>query len=173
MNNVIKIEGLDCANCARELEEELSEIEGVKSVTVDFMAQKVYADCGGDALEKIKNACNNFEEVKVVEEYKGAGEKIKITGLCCANCARELEEELNGTEGVTATVDFMNSCVILNAQSPVSREKAVYKITHFEDVKIDEGRPVKKSAVRAHLKEIISIIISAVFDFNGKKYCQG
>ncbi len=163
MNNVIKIEGLDCANCARELEEELSEIEGVKSVTVDFMAQKVYADCGGDALEKIKSACNNFEEVKVVEEYKGAGEKIKITGLCCANCARELEEELNGTEGVTATVDFMNSCVILNAQSPVSREKAVYKITHFEDVKIDEGRPVKKSAVRAHLKEIISIIISAVF----------
>ena len=44
MNNVIKICGLDCANCARELEEEISKIDGVLSASVDFMAQKVYAD---------------------------------------------------------------------------------------------------------------------------------
>ena len=42
MSNVIKISGLDCANCARELEEELQKIKGVISVTVDFMAQKVH-----------------------------------------------------------------------------------------------------------------------------------
>ena len=37
MINKFKIEGLDCANCARELEEELNKIDGVKSATVDFM----------------------------------------------------------------------------------------------------------------------------------------
>ena len=53
MNKVIKIEGLDCANCARELEEEIEKIEGVEKVTVDFMAQKVIVDCAEQTLEKV------------------------------------------------------------------------------------------------------------------------
>ena len=36
--------------------------------SVDFMAQKVYVDCDGATLEKVKEVCNDFEEVKVVEE---------------------------------------------------------------------------------------------------------
>lgn len=168
MNNVIKITGLDCANCARELEEELEKIEGVKSVTVDFMAQRVICECDGKTLEKVKHTCNNFEEVKVAEEEKHGessgrvyGEKIKITGLCCANCGRELEEELNKIEGVSATVDFMNMQIILNAPTPELREKAVYAITHFEDVKIDDGLK-KRSNIREKLKDIICIIAAAV-----------
>ena len=129
--NSFKITGLDCANCARELEEELNKIEGVKSATVDFMAQKVIADCSAQVLQTVKQVCNNFEEVKVVEDTPepdicANGEKIKITGLCCANCARELEEELNKTEGVSATVDFVNGQIILNATG-APREKSFPK----------------------------------------------
>lgn len=160
MNNVIKIVGLDCANCARELEEELKKIEGVKEVTVDFMAQKVYADCDASALESIKNACNSFEEVKVVEETKG--DKIKVEGLCCANCARELEEDLNKIEGVTAQVDFINGKITLDASDAAAREKAVYTITHFEDVKIVDGTPPKKGVIKSHLKDIISIAVAVI-----------
>ena len=158
MNKVIKIEGLDCANCARELEEELNKLDGV-SATVDFMAQKVHVDCDESLLAKVKDCCNNFEEVRVVE----GGEKLKISGLCCANCARELEEELNKLDGVSATVDFMNMNVVLNAETGEAREKAVYAITHFEDVKIVDGKEKKKGVVKAHLKEIIRIIVSVVF----------
>ena len=87
------------------------------------MAQKVYVECDGATLEKVKDECNHFEEVKVVEDAAPApevfvGEKLNITGLCCANCARELEEDLNKLEGVSATVDFVNLRVILNATSP-------------------------------------------------------
>lgn len=35
------IEGLDCANCARELEEAISKIEGISSVVINFMMQKM------------------------------------------------------------------------------------------------------------------------------------
>ena len=158
MNKVIKIEGLDCANCARELEEELNKLDGV-SATVDFMAQKVHVDCDVSLLAKVKDCCNNFEEVSVVE----GGEKLKISGLCCANCARELEEELNKLDGVSATVDFMNMNVVLNAETGEAREKAVYAITHFEDVKIIDGKEKKRGVFKAHLKEIIRIIVSVVF----------
>ena len=87
-------------------------------------------DCDAPALEKAKAVCNGFEEVKVVEEPpRGDGEKIKISGLCCANCARELEEELNAINGVTATVDFVNLSIVLSSADESAREKAVYSIT--------------------------------------------
>ncbi len=169
MNKVIKIEGLDCANCARELEEELQKLDGVNSVTVDFMAQKVVADCSDPSLQKIKDVCNNFEEVRVVEdEVRSAphkervyGEKIKIENLCCANCARELEEELNKIAGVEACVDFMNMRVVLNADSPESRERAIYAISHFEDVKIVGGRE-KRSVFAEHKKDIICLVAAVI-----------
>lgn len=195
MNNVIKISGLDCANCARELEEELQKIKGVISVTVDFMAQKVHCDCPDEALEKVVYCCAHFEEVKVEEvipsnlpvepavksdicgrddcdchnhshapeiaqTQRVYGEKIKIANLCCANCARELEEELNKIEGVSATVDFINMRVLLNAQTSASREKAVYTITHFEDVKIVDGKAPQKNIIKTHLKDVILIAFS-------------
>jgi len=163
MNNVFKITGLDCANCARELEEELEKIEGVKSVSVDFMGQKVYADCDIQTLERVKSHCNSFEEVKVIENEAPDGENIKISGLCCANCARELEEDLNKIDGVSAQVDFINSKIILNVGSPDAREKAVYAITHFEDVKIVDGAEKKnKSVLKTHLKDVICILVSLV-----------
>lgn len=165
--NSFKITGLDCANCASELEEELNRIEGVKEASVDFMAQKVYAECDGATLEKVKEICNSFEEVKVVEEPAAAsgvfvGEKLNITGLCCANCARELEEDLNKIEGVSATVDFVNLRVLLNAANPDAREKAIYAITHFEDVKIVTDKPARKSVVKERLKDIILIAVATV-----------
>ena len=195
MSNVIKISGLDCANCARELEEKLQKIKGVISVTVDFMAQKVHCDCTDEALEKVVYCCAHFEEVKVEEVIPSNlpvepavksdicgrddcdchnhshapeiaqtprvyGEKIKIANLCCANCARELEEELNKIEGVSATVDFINMRVLLNAQTSASREKAVYTITHFEDVKIVDGKAPQKNIIKTHLKDVILIAVS-------------
>lgn len=171
MTKKYKIEGLDCANCARELEEELNKIEGVSSATVDFIGGKVILDCDDSATERALYCCNHFEDAKIVGEVGGevaktedtGGKKIKIANLCCANCARELEEELNKLEGVSATVDFMNMTVILKADSTAAYEKAVNYITHFEDVKIVDGAEKKKSVFKENLTDIIAVIISAVF----------
>ena len=171
MTKKYKIEGLDCANCARELEEELNKIEGVSSATVDFIGGKVILDCDDSATERALYCCNHFEDAKIVGEVGGevaktedtGGKKIKIANLCCANCARELEEELNKLEGVSATVDFMNMTVILKADSTAAYEKAVYCITHFEDVKIVDVAEKKKSVFKENLTDIIAVIISAVF----------
>ncbi|MGN0818246.1 MAG: heavy metal translocating P-type ATPase [Candidatus Coproplasma sp.] len=170
MNNIIKISGLDCANCARELEEEIEKLEGVNSVTVDFVGQKVIVDCAEGVLDSVKYCCNNFEEVKVVEDAPAAdksagsadGKRIKIANLCCANCARELEEELNKIDGVSATVDFMNMTVVLKTSSSEAYDKAVYAISHFEDVKIVDGKPEKVNLFASHRVEILRIIISLV-----------
>lgn len=88
---------------------------------------------------------------------------IQIKNLDCAACAAELQEELERIEGITEpSVDFLNQRVSLNYQGDEALKKALYAISHFEEVEIVDGAvaPVKKER---HLKEIISIALSALF----------
>ena len=39
MKAVLKLEGLDCANCAAKIENEVQRIPGVEEATVTFMTQ--------------------------------------------------------------------------------------------------------------------------------------
>ena len=41
MKKAFKLDEIDCANCARELQEGLAKLEGVTSVSVNFMTQKL------------------------------------------------------------------------------------------------------------------------------------
>ena len=53
-----KIEGLDCANCANELEETLSKIDIIENVSISFMMERLTFDCKEEnqilAIEKVK-----------------------------------------------------------------------------------------------------------------------
>ncbi len=53
MKSNFKIEGLDCANCAIELEKTIGKIDGIKQVSINFMMQRM-------SLEYDKN---NKEEI--------------------------------------------------------------------------------------------------------------
>lgn len=42
--------------------------------------------------------------------------KVKLQGLCCANCAAKIEEKVSRLEGVdSAVVNFLTEKMILNA----------------------------------------------------------
>ena len=41
MRKAFKLDEIDCANCARKLQEGIAKLEGVKSVSVNFMTQKL------------------------------------------------------------------------------------------------------------------------------------
>lgn len=59
------IEGLDCANCARELEEAITKIDGVSSVIINFMMQKM--EISYDE-ENEKEVLSNLKKVIKKEE---------------------------------------------------------------------------------------------------------
>ncbi len=87
---------------------------------------------------------------------------IRIRNLDCANCAREMEEELAEIKGLSAvSVDFINQRVQFECAGEEALKKAIYLISHFEEVEIiDENAPQKKDR---RLKEIVSIVLSAAF----------
>lgn len=41
MKKVFELEDLDCANCAAKMEDAIRKLDGVQSVTISFMAQKM------------------------------------------------------------------------------------------------------------------------------------
>ena len=53
MKKSIRLEDLDCANCAAKLENAVAAIDGVQRVTVSFMAQKMILEAPDDRFDDI------------------------------------------------------------------------------------------------------------------------
>ena len=48
-----KIKGLDCANCAAELERAIQKIEGVDSASISFITEKMIIECNEEEKNEI------------------------------------------------------------------------------------------------------------------------
>lgn len=48
-----KIKGIDCANCALELERAIQKIEGVNEATISFMTEKLVINCDENNKEEV------------------------------------------------------------------------------------------------------------------------
>ncbi|MCR5593182.1 MAG: heavy-metal-associated domain-containing protein [Saccharofermentans sp.] len=65
MKKTYELEDLDCANCARKMQEAIEKIEGVTSCSVNFMTQKMTLeadDANFDAI--LKQAVDTIKKVE-------------------------------------------------------------------------------------------------------------
>jgi copper chaperone CopZ len=53
MKKTIKLQDLDCANCAAKIENALNKLEGVTSAKVNFLSQKMELEAPDDKFELI------------------------------------------------------------------------------------------------------------------------
>ena len=53
MKSKFKIEGLDCANCASELERTIQKLDGVESASISFITQKMVLEHDEERKEEI------------------------------------------------------------------------------------------------------------------------
>ena len=53
MKKVYKREDLDCANCAAKMERAIAKIDGVESVNVNFLSQRMTLEADEARLEEI------------------------------------------------------------------------------------------------------------------------
>lgn len=53
MKKTFALEELDCANCARKMEDGIRKLPGVNSVTVNFFAQKLILDAEDGRFEEV------------------------------------------------------------------------------------------------------------------------
>jgi copper chaperone CopZ len=53
MKSRFRIKGLDCANCANELERKLQKIDGIECANISFMAEKMELEYNETKKEEI------------------------------------------------------------------------------------------------------------------------
>ena len=53
MKKVYKLQDLECANCAAKMESAIAKIDGVQSVNISFMSQRLTIEADEDKLEAI------------------------------------------------------------------------------------------------------------------------
>ena len=71
MKNKFKIKGLDCANCAAELERAIQKIEGVQSASISFMTEKLEIEYDAEKeeiIKKVKKVIKKEEPDVTIEE---------------------------------------------------------------------------------------------------------
>lgn len=71
MAKILRMENLECAHCASKMEKKIAAIDGVKSVSISFMAQKMILECDEsryeEILAKIKEAVKSVEKDCIVK----------------------------------------------------------------------------------------------------------
>ena len=53
MKKVFRLEDLDCANCAAKMERAIAKIDGVVSVNISFMSQRMSIEADDERFEEI------------------------------------------------------------------------------------------------------------------------
>ncbi|MBQ5334161.1 MAG: heavy-metal-associated domain-containing protein [Oscillospiraceae bacterium] len=65
MKKVFKLEDLDCANCAKKMEDAINKIDGVESASVSFISQKLTITADDERFDEIMKkaaaACKKIE----------------------------------------------------------------------------------------------------------------
>ena len=53
MRKSFKLDEIDCANCARKLQDELARLDGVDAVSVNFLTQKLTLSAADDRFDDV------------------------------------------------------------------------------------------------------------------------
>ena len=65
MKKTIKVENLDCANCASKIEKAINKVEGVEGANVNFITQKIKLELIDEnyntIMKEIKRVCKKVE----------------------------------------------------------------------------------------------------------------
>ena len=72
MNSKFKIKGLDCANCASQLERAIQKIDEIKSANISFMTERMELDYDenkeDEIIKKVKKVIKREEPDVTIEK---------------------------------------------------------------------------------------------------------
>ncbi|MCI8273039.1 MAG: heavy-metal-associated domain-containing protein [Clostridia bacterium] len=72
MKSKFKIKGLDCANCANDLERAIQKLDGVERANISFMAEKMEIEYDetkkGEIMQNLKKVIKKEEPDVTIEE---------------------------------------------------------------------------------------------------------
>lgn len=95
------ITGMDCADCAKKLENRVSRLPGVNKAEINFAAGKmtVDSDLSSELILKVVDEAGYHGEAEAAQGARAT--ELRVTGLDCADCAEKLRQRLAKLPGVS------------------------------------------------------------------------
>lgn len=168
MEKSLKIEGMTCAACAKAVERASKKIQGVTEANVNFATEKlnISFDDTKVSIPDIQAAIEKAGYKAVIESNV---KSLKIEGMTCAACAKNVERVTKKIEGVIeSNVNFATEKLNISYDPSKVRvsdikkavEKAGYKAVE-EETNVDTDKEKKEKEIKLLWKKfVISLIFS-------------
>ncbi|MGK0467504.1 heavy metal translocating P-type ATPase [Clostridium sp.] len=167
INKALKIEGMTCAACAKTIERVSKKLPGVEEANVNFATEKLNINYD-DALIKLEDIQSAVEKAGYKIAVQTTNKTLKIEGMTCASCAKNIERVSKKIPGVMdANVNFATEKLTISFEPSLVRtgdikkaiEKAGYKAVEDES-SVDQDKEKKEKEIKALWKRFL---ISAIF----------
>lgn len=164
---LLKIEGMTCAACAKNIERVSKKLPGVEEASINFATEKLNISYDETKI-KLLDIQNAVEKAGYKALALTSNKTLKIEGMTCAACAKNIERVTKKLPGVVeVNVNFatekLNICfepsMIRTSDIKKAIEKAGYKALEDEsNVDIDKENKEKQ------IKDLWNrFVVSAVF----------
>jgi len=158
---ILRVVGLDCANCAAKLEQKLNETEGIHHATINFMKEKAVIESSLNEKELI-SLCDSVSEAMGEEArffpnetaltHKGNHYVFTVKDIDCANCAAKLENHLNLHEKIhSASINFLKEKA--EVESDLEEEELISLLNQISEDLGEEARFIKEEEIAKEKEE--------------------
>ncbi len=141
------VDGMTCASCVAHVQKAISNIEGVKDVSVNLMTNKasVTFDNEIDNSSVIEAVKNSGYEAHVPSEMKSLD--LSVEGMTCASCVASIEKGVMALDGVgSISVNLLGEkahleydpALVKSDEIIKSIENVGYKAVRYEGSVVDE-----------------------------------
>ncbi|MFT5873775.1 MAG: Cu+-exporting ATPase [Clostridium sp.] len=166
-SKILKIEGMTCAACAKNIERVSKKMPGVKDASVNFATEKlnINYDESKIKLEDIQNAVEKAGYKILVQT---TNKTLKLEGMSCASCAKNIERMTRKLEGVIeSNVNYATEKLTISFEPSLVKtsdikkiiEKGGYKAIE-EESNVDKDKEKKEKEIKALWNRFI---VSAIF----------
>jgi len=163
----LKIQGMTCASCAKTVEKATKKVQGVTDASVNFATEKLNVTFD-DSKVTVKDIQAAVEKAGYKALSEAVSKTMKIEGMTCASCAKNVEKATRKLNGVTeANVNFATEKLTISYEPTLVKvseikkavEKAGYKAIE-EDTSVDADKERKEKEIKSLWRRFV---ISAIF----------
>ncbi|PRR80125.1 Copper-exporting P-type ATPase A [Clostridium liquoris] len=165
-NEILNIEGMTCAACARAVERSAKKVEGVTEANVNFASEKLSLTYD-DTKAKLEDVQRSVEKAGYKALVESTTKTLSIEGMTCAACAKAVERACKRLDGVIeANVNFASEKLNITFEPSKVRlteiknavEKSGYKLV--EESTVDSHKEKKEEERKLLWKKFV---FSAIF----------
>lgn len=145
------IHGLDCANCAKKVEDALNALTSIDECTINFATSKLLIESKNEIpMDELLSVIQSIEPEVTLNTYNHHDHTnnqnrkhnklvFSIKGLDCANCAKKVENTINKMDEVKeATLNFATEILKVTLQEHLEETEITNKLQSVID-EVEDG----------------------------------